>query len=303
MRASGRWFLLRSVVAGLAASALVVQGVSRAVSAQQAVFKGGVQAVAIYATVHGADGRLAPGLEQQDFEVRDNGRPVPIAIFSHDVVPITVALMLDMSGSMMSEYLRVRQAAEDFVNDLLPGDRVRIGTFGTEVAVSPLLTSDKKTLVRVIREEVWPGGGTPLWTALDRGMSSLRDQEGRRVVLVLTDGVDSCTGNRPCARLGDVRDAAETLGVMVYAIGMEHAPLVGGLVGLTDVTGGGHFNVANNADLVSTFARVADELHHQYTLGFTPAALDGRVHKLDVRVTRQGFTARARSTYVAAGGR
>lgn len=294
-----RSYIPLGAIAILAAGAL---GLPR-VSARQATFRSGAQTVAIYATVHGPDGHLAPGLEQRDFDVRDNGRPVALTVFSHDVVPITVALMLDMSGSMSSEYLRVRQAAMDFVTDLLPEDRVRVGTFGLEVAVSPLLTADKATLLRVLREEVWPGGGTPLWTALDRGMQSLRDQEGRRVILALTDGGNYCTGHRPCVSLGQVRREAETQGFMVYAIGMEHAPLVGDLVGLTDDTGGGHFNVASNVDLGPTFAQVADELHHQYTLGFTPAALDGKVHKLDVLVTRAGFKARARNSYVAAAGR
>jgi len=287
----------RSLVAFVVAAAALASPARTAT--RQQVFRGGVQTVAVYATVHGPDGHLATGLAERDFEVRDNGRPVQLTLFSDDVVPITVALMLDMSGSMMEEYVRVRQAAFDFVATLLPADRLRIGTFGTEVAVSPLLTSDKATLERVIREEVWPGGATPLWTAIDRGMRSLHDEPGRRVVLALTDGANNCTGKLPCASFGQVRHDAEAQGFIVYAIGMPHAPLAGELVGLTDVTGGGHFDVAGDADLGATFATVADELHHQYTLGFTPAVLDGKVHVLDVRVSQPGFTARARRSYVA----
>jgi VWFA-related protein len=254
----------------------------------------------VYATVHGADGHLAPGLGQKDFQVFDNGRPVEITLFSNDVVPITVALMLDMSGSMSSEFMRVRQSAAEFVGQLLPDDRVRIGSFGDEVAVSPLLTGDKNTLLRVLREEVWPGGGTPLWTALDRGMRSLAEEPGRRVVLTVTDGVNGCAGKQPCASLGAVRQEAEAQGFLIYAIGMEKAPLAREIVDLTEDTGGGHFNVASNVDLSATFAQVADELHHQYVLGFTPALLDGKAHKLEVRVSCAGCTARARARYVAA---
>jgi VWFA-related protein len=291
----------------VACGVLVVLGVGALAvaggSAQQATFRSGVRTVAVYATVHGADGHLASGLDRTSFQILDNGRPVEISVFSNDIVPITVALMLDTSTSMGGEFQRVRQSAAEFVGQLGPDDRLRIGTFGDEVAVSPLLTGDKATLLRVIREEVWPGGETPLWTALDRGMRSLDAETGRRVILALTDGGNDCTGNRPCVRLPQVRAEAEAQGVMIYAIGMAGAPLVGDLVGLTIDTGGGHFNVASNVDLDATFAQVADELHHQYVLGFTPAALDGKLHTLEVKVSCAGCTARARNRYIAAGDR
>jgi hypothetical protein len=68
---------------------------------------------------------------------------------------------------------------------------------------------------------------------------------------------------------------------------------------LADATGGGYFELLHTADLNTTFTRVADELHRQYVLGFSPAALDGRTHALDVRVKVEGMSARARKSYVA----
>jgi Ca-activated chloride channel family protein len=68
---------------------------------------------------------------------------------------------------------------------------------------------------------------------------------------------------------------------------------------LTEATGGGHFNLARDADLAMTFRRVADELRHQYLIGFSPSAIDGAEHTIEVRLTRPGMRARARSSYVA----
>lgn len=264
-------------------------------------FRTGVQTVAIHTTVVDREGRLVTDLTRDDFEIRDNGRPVDISLFSNEPQPITVAVMLDMSGSMLTRYLYVRKAADHFIDALLPHDRARIGTFGDEIFVSPLLTGDKATLKRVVAEEVWPGGGTPLWTAVDAAMTSIASEPGRRVVLTLTDGAD--TGALPGwpknASAGDVRKRATDTPFMMYSIGMEGPGLVGDMTDLAEETGGGHFVLKLDADLPATFARVAEELRRQYLLGFTPPALDGKRHRLEVRVTRQGLRARARRNYLA----
>jgi hypothetical protein len=86
---------------------------------------------------------------------------------------------------------------------------------------------------------------------------------------------------------------------MIYAIGMPSEGLSSQLIALADETGGGHSTVSRHADLGATFERVAEELHSQYLLGFSPASLDGTSHKLEVTVTRHGLTARARKSYIA----
>jgi VWFA-related protein len=73
-----------------------------------------------------------------------------------------------------------------------------------------------------------------------------------------------------------------------------------GLAKIAAETGGGYFELTNTADLASTFKRVADELHHQYLLGFAPPSLDGKTHRIDVRLTNAEMTVRARKTYLAA---
>ena len=269
---------------------------------QQPAFKTGVQTVALYATVRDAEGRAVPDLTKADFEILDNGKPVEITAFSSGRQPLTVALLLDMSGSMNPSVLRVRESTRRFIDALLPEDRVRICTFGDEIAVSPVLTSDKAVLNRIVSEELWPGGGTPLWNAVFAGMQSLADEPGRRVVLALTDGDDkgSLPGWKGSFR--DVRDRATREGFMLYMVGMDNAAIKTEpnteVAELLDDTGGAHFNVAAAADLGETFTRVAEELRRQYLLGFTPAR-DGREHRLTVRVNRPGLSARARKSYTA----
>ena len=317
----------------LSAIALVLLALEVPAARQLPVFHGAAQTVPVYATVLDAQGRLVPGLTRSDFQIFDNGQPVEITTFSNDIMPVALVLLLDMSASMAGEHARVQQAALRFVDALLPDDRVRVGTFGDEIALSPWLTSDKDVLRRILREEVWPGGGTPLWSAMRAAMKSLDGVTGRRALLILSDGIDTgCptligsfvpapmpslplavaatqrnaglfSGNATdprCSSLREVGQAATAGEFMTYAIGMEGPGMMGGLETLPDATGGGHFELKRNADLASTFAKVADELHHQYALGFSPAALDGQTHRLDLRLTNPALVARSRKTYLAA---
>ena len=270
---------------------------------QKTVFRSGVQTVVLHATVRGSDGRLVPDLTREAFEVRDEGQPVEVTVFSNDPQPITVVLLLDMSASMIGNFLRVREATKHFVNALHDDDRARIGTFGTEVALSPWLTGDKRILQRVVQEELWPGGGTPLWNAAYMAMKSLDKETGRRVIVVLTDGVAGPGLPGLHGSQGDSRDMAEEQGFMFYAIGMEGSPLDPAMTTLADRTGGGHFKLEAGADLSATFLRVVDELRHQYVIGFAPPKSDGKMHDVDVKIRRPGMTVRARRNYRAPGGR
>jgi Ca-activated chloride channel family protein len=259
------------------------------------VFQSAARTVELHATVRSADGRLVPDLPREAFTVLDNGRQVEVTVFSKDPQPITVALLIDMSGSMQQHFLRVRAATREFIKALHSTDRARIGTFGEEVALSPHLTGDKALLTRVLEEETWPGGGTPMWSAAYDAMTSLDNQAGRRVILILTDGV----ANPQDRSAVEIQSRAINEGFMVYAIGVEGTGLDPILKDMTDYTGGGYFELGAADDLASTFARVVDELRHQYVLGFTPTALDGRRHRLDVKLASPGAKARARRYYVA----
>ena len=258
----------------------------------------------VYVTVQDGDGGLVPDLTEDDFELFDNGDPVEILFFSNDIVPLTVALLLDMSGSMSADFQLVRRSTAQFFLTLLPDDRVRIGTLGEEVALSPHLTGDLIVLNRILEQEVWPGGSTPLWTAMREAMRSFANESGRRVVITLTDGVDSCNfayGDL-CADGGDVERQALDEGFMTYAVGMAGGGLDGRVKRLAERTGGGFVELEDNTDLSAAFARIANELHHQYVLAFTPTDLDGKTHKLEVRLKRRELRARTRESYLAVSG-
>jgi Ca-activated chloride channel family protein len=296
-------------------------------SGQQPPFRSGARTVAVYATVTDAAGRLIPDLTREDFEIHDNGRRQPLTVFESAVQPITVVMMLDRSGSMQTNFRFVEVAAGEFIKALLPQDKARIGSFATRIQLDPRdFTTDRGELLTILRTELQPAGPTPLWNAVSVGVTALRHQEGRRVILIFTDGVDSPMGGRTVG-FQDAARAAQADNVMVYAIGLsrdrlgrgrrglgrgssglggfgQNAPTIQrpdpGLPRIAAETGGGYFELTRAADLPSTFARVADELHRQYALGFEPPQLDGKNHRLEVRVKRDGLVARARRSYVAA---
>jgi Ca-activated chloride channel homolog len=274
-------------------------------SAQGPTFKSGTQVVSIFVTVQDAQKRLVPALTQSDFEVFDNDKPQPITYFDNSVHPITCVAMLDTSGSMTLTINLLRQAAEQFVIRLLPDDKARVGAFNDKIQFAGRFTNNRDELVGAIKDLDY-GNGTRLWDAVGASLDELKGIEGRRVVLVFTDGDDT----ESKIGLGTVVDRARAEEVMVYAIGLESNYFNGqhmvrskpdrGLRRIADETGGGYFELEKTADLAPTFTHVAYELHSQYVIGFTPTQLDGRVHKLTVKMKQPGMTARARRSYLAA---
>jgi len=264
------------------------------------VFRAGVQTVAVYATVRDHAGQLVTGLTKDDFHVFDSGHRTEITVFSSEPQPLSVAIMLDMSGSMGGSYDTLRRSVLAFVNALRPEDRARIGTFGTEIAVGANLTNDRAELLRVLKEEIWAGGGSPGWQAISEAMTSIADEPGRRVVLTLTDGdfplygLAGWTGDQKT-----IEKQATKQEVVLYAIGFEGYKLTGEIASAAEHTGGGHFDVASGSNLADTFTRVADELRHQYLIGFSPAVNDGKTHSVDVRMADARLKVQARRNYVA----
>jgi Ca-activated chloride channel family protein len=285
--------------------ALVALAASR-LSAQEPTFRAGTQIVSLFTTVTDAQKRLVPDLQQTDFEVFDNDKPQPLVFFQNEIQPITVVVMLDTSGSMTLTLDLLRAAAEQFVLRLLPADKAKVGAFNDKIQIKgSKFMNDRDQLVTDIKDLDY-GNGTRLWDAIAVAEDELKGVEGRRVILVFTDGDD--TDSRSWS-LGKVIDRARAEEVMIYAIGLEsqyfngqrtvRSKPDGGLRKIADETGGGYFELSKTADLAPTFTRVAQELHSQYVLGFTPTQLDGKVHKLAVRMKQQGMTARARRSYLA----
>jgi VWFA-related protein len=349
--------------------------------AQQPSFWAHVNTVSVYTTVSDRDGRLVPGLTKDDFEVFDNGKRQDLTHFVNEVQPITIVVMLDRSGSIVRSFDLVRDASEVFLENLLDGDRARIGQFGSRVEIAPAnFTGDKSELTRILTDNLLTAGGaTRLWDATAAAMTALSNQQGRRVVLVFTDGVDNPMSAGTHASFEQVRERSRAEGVMVYGIGLiqdcdEPAPTAsaddirlqargrggrgGGRGGqppgtagrgrggrlpvppigrtprlpdparpggdrfgrrpapscspqkpdkdlktLAAASGGAYFELNGTENLVETFARVAEELHQQYLLGFSATKLDGKVHTLEVRVRRPGMTARGTKSYTAPRGK
>jgi Ca-activated chloride channel family protein len=282
----------------------VVAALSAALAAQQPSFKAGTQIVPLYVTVVDGAKRLVPDLAREDFEVLDNGKPVSLTLFSNEPEPFSVAVMLDTSASMTGSLDLLKDAAEQFIIRLLPEDRGLVGAFNDKIQF-PIasFTSDRDELAGALRELGF-GNPTRLFDAIEAGIQQLREVQGRRVVLVFTDGEDTASK----IGQGKVLDQARADEVMIYSIGLESEYFNGqyrvrtrpdrGLRRLADETGGGYFELKQSDDLGPTFTRVAQELHSQYVLGFPPAT-DGKLHKLEVRVKKAGMSARARRSYLA----
>ena len=212
--------LIATLLAGLA---------SVTAHGQEGVYKSGNRTVAVYATVTGPDGRLVPGLTQEAFAIDDNGKRQEITLFANAIQPITAVVLLDRSGSMRANFRLVEQAAARFVEALGPDDRARIGSFSNRIQLDPRdFTSDHGELLTILRSELQPEGPTPLWNAIYVGITALLRQQGRRVILVFTDGIDSPIGGGASGNsLRDVMRRAEEEDVMIYAIGL--APASGGM--------------------------------------------------------------------------
>jgi Ca-activated chloride channel homolog len=265
------------------------------------------ESVPVYVTVTDNERRLVSDLLIDDFEILDNGKPQQINIFENKPTPITAVVMIDTSGSMTTALDLVKNGAEQFILRLLPDDRAQVGEFSDKIKFHPgSFIDDRDRLVYLLKNELDFGYPTRLYDAVDESLARLESADGRKVVLVFTDGDDTASK----VGVGKVMDRAREKDMMVYAIGLVNDYFNGqqrvrsspdrGLKKLAEDTGGGYFELKRTADLGETFTRVAQELHSQYVLGFSPTAVDGKVHKLDVRVKKAGMTARARKSYVAA---
>jgi Ca-activated chloride channel family protein len=207
--------------------------------------------------------------------------------------------MLDSSGSMTMNLELLKQAAEQFVIRLLPEDKGRIGYFNDKIAFLSEFSSDRDLLIASIKDMQF-GNPTRLFDSVLFSLDELKNIEGRKVILSFTDGADTASRGG----LGECLRRAREEEVMIYGIGLQSVMMGmrtrpdGALKKMAEETGGGYFELKDTDDLGPTFTRVAQELHSQYLLGFEPQT-DGKVHKIEVRVSKPGLIARGRRTYQA----
>jgi Ca-activated chloride channel family protein len=273
-----------------------------------------VDLVNVLCSVRDKKGTWAEGLTRNDFEVKEDGKVRPLSHFAADTdSPLTVALLVDVSGSVASILEIERAAARRFLREVIrPGDQALVGGFASTIAVHQDLTPSVGLLDAALERlgtatdypadgAVRPRGGTLLYDAMDLiATRKLAPVPGRKALVLITDGLD----NGSKASIEQAVKAAQSSDTIVFAIHYvpESAGYTDGrrpLARLAEPTGGRVFQVSEKMPLERVFTEIADEMRHQYSLGFTPASRDGAFHKLEVVVKRPGFKPQARNGYYA----
>jgi VWFA-related protein len=288
-------------------------------SAQEDTISVHVRLVRVACTVTRANGQLVAGLQQKDFRVRDRGETQPVTYFWHENdLPLTVGLVVDISGSQMRNLAKHRATIREFLKQVLrPGDRAFLVVVATHVRLLRDLTEDAAVIaddmdyrLRDIGSPLGPEcvphglmasgrprrhcGGSIIWNAVYASARKLRDVPGRKALLVLTDGMDSGSDRR----LDDAIQAAQEAETAVYSIGVKGENASIGLGGpvriartglnreelkyLADDTGGAAF--LDNRSPAKIFAQIEQELRGLYLIGFSPpdGTCDGAFHGLEV---------------------
>jgi Ca-activated chloride channel family protein len=179
-----------------------------------------------------------------------------------------------------------------------------VGAFNDKIEFASGFSSDRNSLISTLKHLDF-GNETHLYDAVYASLDQLEKVEGRKVILLFTDGADF--GSRQGS--GGALERARDREVMIYGIGLETEFFNGQTVvrskpdsvlnRFANETGGGYFDLKRNADLNASFTRVAQELRSQYLIGFSPSTLDAKVHRLEVRVRRPGVKTRSRRSYTA----
>ncbi len=285
--------------------------------ALQGTQKASVTLVQVYCTVRNRNGSYMMDLTRDDFTVMEAGVPQELAVFSAERKPAHMVLLIDSSASMKREdRLGVAQeAADGFVEALEPDDTAAVVSFSNYPELMQERTADKEALRNSI-QSLEAGGGTALYDALVSGVSMLKGIDGRKAIILLSDGRDESTdglGPGSVATFDQAMDAVLRSETAVYAIGTgEHLErdldfhrnrTVGEiLTELAGRSGGRVYFVKKAGKLKSAYRQVADELRHQYTLAYSPAetdlAGDGTVWRpITVRVSAPGARVTARDGY------
>jgi len=309
-------------MAASAAAFLVVVNVR----ANQAVFKSGIDLVNVTATVTGGDGRFLGGLQKEDFVVTDNGQPQEILNFSNERVPVSLGMLLDVSGSMSEEKMATARAAiNHFVFDLLgKDDELFLAEFSLRMQMLQTWTQNRDTFSRALGRAKRSGFafGTAVYDSVAKTLPFVaQGLHPKKALLVLSDGKD----NQSRMPIKQLQDRIRDFEVMVYALAVDDDSSLGGLrvgVGgfggsgarfgggdgvnagalrkITDDTGGRTEVVKGFKNLDEATGRLAEELSRQYLLSYAATLKrDGSWHTIKVDVRKRGAKVRARAGYVA----
>ena len=272
--------------------------------------------VVFSATAVDGRGRPVTDLRREEFRVYEEGRAQAIAHFHGGRgLPARILLLVDASGSMGEEakVASARRAARQILDALSPEDQVAVAGFDSRYWGVVAFTSDREAVRRGL-EGITPFGSTALHDALDKAAHDIASHgEGRRAVVVLTDGVDTSSQRTP----DEVISRSRALDVPIYAVSVvsplddpasdsflgkketgQAAAAAETLARYATLSGGAAFRVSDAVGLARAADRIAGELKHQYRLGWDAPEGSSRFRRVVVLSTRKGITVRTRSGYL-----
>lgn len=259
-----------------------------------------VEVVSVTAVIFDRGGRFVKGLGPQDVELSEDGVAQELTYFreavgGEDKIPLSVVLVLDASGSMKRNMQFLQQAANSFVRKLEDVDKALVVSFNESVKGSAEFSDDTDRLEQFVDSlQAW--GGTSLYDAIHYSLGRVRDQAGRKALVVFSDGDDTTS------RLGaqEAIDYARGIEATIYTVGIGSASS-GFLKKIAGETGGEAFFPDRVGDLIKVFATISEELRQQYALAYTPKRpADGSYRSIQLKVlTRKDVEVRVRKGYFA----
>lgn len=262
-------------------------------------------------TVTDLYGRYVSGLTKQAFTVQDNGQEQEITFFSDSDAPASVGILFDVSGSMSGDKIaKARNALSRFINTSHPSDEYFLIAFNKRAQLLLDRTRDGDAVLQKLTL-VQPKHNTALYDAVYLGLERVsRGSHQKKALLIISDGQD----NASRYNFGEVKRLMKESDIVTYAVGIlggSDSSSSLGMLGqsfldeLTSVTGGRSFYPSGDAEMDEIFERIAIELRHQYSVGYTPPNFkpDGKWHKVKVKVKPprgiSRLTVRSREGYYA----
>jgi Ca-activated chloride channel homolog len=247
-----------------------------------------VDLVLVPVTITDPRDRIVTGLESQNFQLYEGTQQQEIKHFSSEDAPVSLGVLLDVSGSMKSKIECAREAVVQFLRAANPQDEFFMITF----AETPQLLSDFADTDRAVPGQFLmasPKGRTALLDAIYLGLAKMREAKyRRRALLIISDGGD----NHSRYTEGEIRGLAKEADVAIYAIGIfdRYFPTEEERLGpellyeIAELSGGRSYTIDNPNQLPAVAERVGLELRHQYVLAYRPenSVHDGKWHKIRV---------------------
>lgn len=276
------------------------------------VFRAGVELVSLNVTVTDNTGRFITDLEQEDFQVFEDGAKQDITFFTRSQLPIALALLLDTSASMDTKLRTAQEAAVGFAKRLRAQDLASVIDFDSRVVVLQPFTSDGPALEKAIRETT-AGGSTSLYNAVYIALNEMKKLRARSVeeirrqaIVVLSDGEDTSS----LLPFEEVLELAKRSVTGIYAIGLRSKePRVAStfneadfvLKSLSQETGGRAYFPQSVGELDAIYSQIGDELSSQYTVGYTSRnpRRNGAWRRVVLRTSRPNAIPRTKQGYYA----